>query len=70
MITIRNNQWQPFSGVHKEDVEEIIATAVQHLSEKYSRRYRYTRLVNGYRRFEPVRGMEYKVDLQLFDKVQ
>ena len=56
-------------GVHKQDVDEVIKTSVDKLNMKYDGRYRYTKLVNGYRRFEPVRGMEYKVDLQLFDKV-
>ena len=57
------------SGVHKQDVDEVIKTSVEKLNQKYGGRYRYIKLVNGYRRFEPVRGMEYKVDLQLFDKV-
>ena len=51
-------------------MDEVIKTSVDKLNEKYGGKFRYTKLLNGYRRFEPVRGMEYKVDLQLFDKVR
>lgn len=57
------------TGVHKQDVEEVIKTGMSFLRDKYGDRFRFRSLANGYRRFEPVRGMEYKIDLLLFDTV-
>ena len=55
--------------MNKQDVEEVIKHSTDKLNEKYGNKFQYKRLVNGYRRFEPVRGMEYKLDLELTDTV-
>ena len=54
-------------GIDKEDIEEVIQHALEQYSSKYGSRYTYTRLVNGYRRFDPNRGMEYQLDLEFND---
>ena len=43
----------------------MIRTAVRKLNDKYQNRFTMKRLSNGYRRFDPVRGMEYILDLVL-----
>ena len=53
------------SGADKKDVDEVIRTAVRKLNDKYQNRFTLKRLSNGYRRFDPVRGMEYILDLVL-----
>ncbi|XP_072324660.1 chondroitin sulfate glucuronyltransferase-like [Scyliorhinus torazame] len=54
-------------GINKADISDIIETAVQQLNEKYqpALRFRKRQLLNGYRRFDPTRGMEYTLDLML-----
>lgn len=54
-------------GADQEDVAEVIQVAVGELNKKYSPVLQLTapRLVNGYRRFDPTRGMEYTLDLLL-----
>ena len=56
------------SGVDKEDVQDILKVSMTKLNEKYNNIFTYRRLVNGYRRFDPLRGMEYKLDLALQEK--
>ncbi|XP_072539818.1 chondroitin sulfate synthase 2 [Salminus brasiliensis] len=55
------------NGADREDVASVIQVAVAELNKKYSPMLRLSapRLVNGYRRFDPTRGMEYTLDLQL-----
>lgn len=40
---------------------------MEKLNEKYNNKYLYSYLINGYRRFDPQRGMEYLLDLALDD---
>ncbi|KAK1798696.1 hypothetical protein P4O66_006978 [Electrophorus voltai] len=55
------------SEADRQDVADVIQEAVRELSEKYAPAVVLSapRLVNGYRRFDPTRGMEYMLDLQL-----
>jgi len=56
------------SEMEKKDVDDIIATAVSRLKEKYSpqgMQLELVKLENGYKRFDPQRGMEYMLDLKL-----
>ncbi|XP_036425731.1 LOW QUALITY PROTEIN: chondroitin sulfate synthase 2 [Colossoma macropomum] len=55
------------NGADREDVADVIQVAVAELNKKYSPVLQLSapRLVNGYRRFDPTRGMEYTLDLQL-----
>lgn len=55
------------TGVDKLDVQDIIKISMERLNEKHSNKYLYSSLINGYRRFDPQRGMEYVLDLALED---
>ena len=50
-------------------MNDIIKTAVERLNELNDGRYVLRSLVNGYRRFDATRGMDYVLDLLLYDKV-
>lgn len=54
-------------GVDKLDVADVIETAMGELNKKYKPvlYLKKQQLINGYRRFDPTRGMEYTLDLQL-----
>ncbi|KAL6100611.1 chpf [Pungitius sinensis] len=54
-------------GADRADVADVIEVAVSELNKKYEPvlRLKKQQLINGYRRFDPVRGMEYTLDLQL-----
>ena len=55
------------SGADKLDIQEVVKVAVERLNAKYNNMYLYTSLNNGYRRFDPQRGMEYILDIMLRD---
>jgi len=50
------------SGIHLEDIQEVINAAVANVLNE-NPGLRYSRLINGYRRFDPTRGMDYILDL-------
>ncbi|XP_046902416.1 chondroitin sulfate synthase 2 isoform X2 [Hypomesus transpacificus] len=54
-------------GVDRLDVADVIDVAMGELNKKYKPvlHLKKQHLVNGYRRFDPTRGMEYTLDLQL-----
>ncbi|XP_051997113.1 chondroitin sulfate synthase 2-like [Xyrauchen texanus] len=54
------------SGADRDDVADVIKIAVAELNKKYSPVVKLSapQLVNGYRRFDHTRGMEYTLDLQ------
>lgn len=54
-------------GIDKMDVADIINVAMAELNKKYKPvlHLKKQRLVSGYRRFDPTRGMEYTLDLQM-----
>ncbi|XP_020350301.1 chondroitin sulfate glucuronyltransferase [Oncorhynchus nerka] len=54
-------------GADRADVSAVLETAVERLNERYQPqlRFRKRHLLNGYRRFDPTRGMEYVLDLAL-----
>lgn len=43
--------------------------SITHLTDKYKNKLQYKRLVNGYRRYDPARGMDYILDLAFRDTV-
>lgn len=49
----------------KQDVTEIQKTAFEKLNIKYKNEFKSYKLINGYRKFEPSRGMAYTLDLEL-----
>lgn len=55
------------SGASKTDVSDIIESALEQLNSRYQPLLRFSKrqLLNGYRRFDPTRGMEYTLDLLL-----
>lgn len=54
-------------GINKADVNNIVEVAIEQMNEKYQPvlRFKKRQLLNGYRRFDPTRGMEYTLDLVL-----
>ena len=54
-----------FLGVDKLDVQEITEMTYTKANALYDGKFTSYKLLNGYRRFEPSRGMEYVVDLDL-----
>ncbi|XP_055363731.1 chondroitin sulfate glucuronyltransferase isoform X2 [Betta splendens] len=54
-------------GADRTDVNAVLEIAVERLNKLYQPqlRFRKRRLLNGYRRFDPTRGMEYMLDLAL-----
>lgn len=54
-------------GASRADVGDIIQAALEQLNQHYQPQLRFhkRRLLNGYRRFDPTRGMEYTLDLLL-----
>ncbi|CAD5111090.1 DgyrCDS438 [Dimorphilus gyrociliatus] len=58
---------RPLTGVDKDDVDEVIDHSIRKLKETYSR-LKYKGLENGYRRFDPARGMEYLLDIKVFNE--
>uniref|UniRef100_A0A8D0HAW3 Hexosyltransferase n=1 Tax=Sphenodon punctatus TaxID=8508 RepID=A0A8D0HAW3_SPHPU len=54
-------------GASKADVSDIIGAALEQLNSRYQPQLRFHKLqlLNGYRRFDPTRGMEYTLDLLL-----
>ncbi|XP_070979060.1 chondroitin sulfate synthase 2-like [Oncorhynchus clarkii lewisi] len=54
-------------GIDRLDVADVIEIAMGELNKKYKPvlHLKKQQLINGYRRFDPTRGMEYTLDLQL-----
>ncbi|XP_028249906.1 chondroitin sulfate synthase 2 [Parambassis ranga] len=54
-------------GIDRMDVADVIDTAIRELNKRYMPvlHMKKQQLINGYRRFDPIRGMEYTLDLQL-----
>ncbi|XP_061613584.1 chondroitin sulfate glucuronyltransferase [Phyllopteryx taeniolatus] len=54
-------------GADRADVGAVLEVALERLNARYQPRLRFLkrRLLNGYRRFDPTRGMEYVLDLAL-----
>lgn len=57
----------PLQGVWLLDVQQVLEEALDQLNQRYLPWLHFTkrRLLNGYRRFDPTRGMEYTLDLLL-----
>jgi len=47
----------------------VLNTSIEYLESKYSNNLKFDRLVNGYKRFDPSRGLDYVLDLSLKDIV-
>ncbi|XP_072269258.1 chondroitin sulfate glucuronyltransferase-like [Pyxicephalus adspersus] len=57
----------PLQGVWLLDVQQVLEEALEQLNHRHRPwlHFRKRHLVNGYRRFDPTRGMEYVLDLLL-----
>lgn len=57
----------PLRGADQNDVADVLGAALKELNRRYhpALRLRKQQLLNGYRRFDPTRGMEYTLDLEL-----
>lgn len=53
---------RPLSGVNQKDVKDVLDHAVRTVRGKYPY-LKFRRILNGYRRFDPKRGMDYMLDL-------
>lgn len=58
------------SGADKLDIADIRKITMEHLDLKYRNQFQLKKIMNGYRRFDPTRGMEYILDLLLTDRQQ
>jgi len=52
-------------GIDREDVIDIVNVALSHLNGNSSVVYKLRHVLNGYRRFDATRGMDYILDLAL-----
>jgi len=55
-------------GIDREDVMDIINISLSHLNRNGSV-YEFRRVVNGYRRFDATRGMDYVLDMALTEHI-
>ncbi|KFD54133.1 hypothetical protein M514_04910 [Trichuris suis] len=65
-----SNQWNvaPLSPAERSDINSVTTYAVRWLqSNRKTEGLQFRKLLSGYRRFDPVRGMEYTVDLEFND---
>lgn len=56
------------SESEKLDIQQVINSSVNTMEHNYHGKLQYRRLVNGYRRYDPARGMDYMLDLAFRDK--
>lgn len=50
-------------------LQNVLNTSIEYLQFKYSNNLKFHSLVNGYKRFDPSRGLDYILDLTLKDFV-
>lgn len=56
------------SGADKLDIADIKKMCQEYLNKKYGSKYHMKKIINGYRRMDPSRGMEYVVDILLLER--
>ena len=56
------------SGLYKQDIEQVLHHAVELLNAEENSKLQLVKLINGYRRFDPQRGIDYILDVNLVDK--
>lgn len=54
---------EELEGNAKMDVEYVIKAAVKRIEEKYKQKLKYSKLLNGYKKYDASRGMDYILDL-------
>lgn len=48
-------------------MQNVLNISIDHLEFKYSNTLKFDRMVNGYKRFDPSRGLDYILDLNFKD---
>jgi len=48
-------------------LQNVLNISIEHLELKYSNNLKFDSLVNGYKRFDPSRGLDYILDLNFKD---
>lgn len=54
-------------GLHKAEIQDILKASVNWVRNKYSDKFIFQKMVNGYKRFDPTRGTEYILDLTFLE---
>ncbi|CAG2056253.1 unnamed protein product, partial [Timema podura] len=54
-------------GATKLAIEVILNSTISYIETKHQGQYQFQRLLNGYRRFDPSRGLNYKLDFELIN---
>ncbi|KAK3608003.1 hypothetical protein CHS0354_009938 [Potamilus streckersoni] len=57
-------------GLDKLDIQDAIQAAVEKLQKTYDSDLAFHQLINGYRRYDQTRGMEYVLDLMMTNKAK
>ncbi|KAL3832167.1 hypothetical protein ACJMK2_023831 [Sinanodonta woodiana] len=57
-------------GLDKLDIQDTIQAAVEALQQTYDSELTFQQLINGYRRYDQTRGMEYVLDLMMTNKAK
>ncbi|XP_050537031.1 chondroitin sulfate synthase 2 [Daktulosphaira vitifoliae] len=52
------------------DIQNVLNTSIEHLVIKYSGKLRFDQMVNGYKKFDPSRGLDYILDLNFWDLLE
>lgn len=60
---------RPLNEAENADIHNVLNTSIEYLESKYSNNLKFDRLVNGYKRFDPSRGLDYILDLTFKDIV-
>uniref|UniRef100_A0A1B6C963 Hexosyltransferase n=1 Tax=Clastoptera arizonana TaxID=38151 RepID=A0A1B6C963_9HEMI len=58
---------KPLTGAEKQDIEYVLNASIAKIEEKYKGELKFRKFINGYRKFDPARGMDYVLDLAFRD---
>ncbi|KAJ4439449.1 hypothetical protein ANN_07573 [Periplaneta americana] len=58
---------KPLEGADKKDIQYVVNASIKRMEAEWGEHLQYRRLINGYRRFDPSRGMDYHLDLAFRD---
>ncbi|XP_021935105.1 chondroitin sulfate synthase 2 isoform X3 [Zootermopsis nevadensis] len=54
-------------GADKTDIQYVMNASIKQMEAEWGEHLQYRHLINGYRRFDPSRGMDYRLDLAFRD---
>lgn len=58
---------RPLNSAERLDIKNILNASAEMIESKYDGRLQYRNLISGYRKFDPSRGMDYKLDIVFRD---